>query len=335
MLRIVAVRIDAVADLDRPVAVVVAQRLAPEPGAGALERVLVAVRVGDRDEPQLVVLEQALDLLVVRPPGGDVVVDQTPVHLAGDPLPRVLQRAVEHRRPRAVGDLAGALGELERDDLAALSGPADDHGLGELRVPARDVVEVGAHAVGTVVVAPDVESGCQLLRGRLAGAEALGVLAQRDVHLVGAELPHLRAGQHEVDLHAAVGEVLRGDDVVAPAEQVVVDVGLDGDLVLVEREAARLRRRRRPRECEQRAGDAAEKHQALHGPPMRMRPPSRGEAGEPSTERGRSASVGVERLRARNVTGPTRVLARGRYSAAQSRRSGGSATSQEGMDVQR
>ena len=66
VLRVVAVRIDAVGDRRLTVAVVVTQVLTPEPLD--VERVLVPVRVHHRDEPQLRRLEQLLGLrVVVRP----------------------------------------------------------------------------------------------------------------------------------------------------------------------------------------------------------------------------------------------------------------------------
>ena len=68
VLRVVAVRVDAVADLGRSVRVVVAQVLPPEAGVLARERVLVAVRVGDDDEPELVLPQELPDLLVAVPP---------------------------------------------------------------------------------------------------------------------------------------------------------------------------------------------------------------------------------------------------------------------------
>ena len=133
----VAVRIDAVADGDLPVAVVVAQVLAPQPLV--VERVLVAVGVRGDHEPQLGVLEQSLDLLVVRPPAVDEVVQQAAVDLEADPLARVLVRRVQDRRTRSVGYLAGALRDLQRDQLATLMRPPEHLELDELRVVARDV----------------------------------------------------------------------------------------------------------------------------------------------------------------------------------------------------
>ena len=95
----VAVGIDPVADRDLLVAVVVAQVLAPQPIA--FERELVAVGVGDHDEPQLGLLQQLADRVVSGPVAVDEVAKRPPVDLDGDPLARVLQRRVQHRRPLA------------------------------------------------------------------------------------------------------------------------------------------------------------------------------------------------------------------------------------------
>jgi hypothetical protein len=64
----------------------------------------------------------------------------------------VLRRAVEDRGPAAVRLAARALGQLEPDDLAPLARVAEDDELRELRVPARDLVELRADSVGAVVV---------------------------------------------------------------------------------------------------------------------------------------------------------------------------------------
>ena len=81
------------------------------------ERVVVAVRVLDRHEPQLGAGQQVGDLGVV------LVLDdpahEAPLDLGGDPLARVVVGGVEDGRPRAVGDVARVLRDLEdRDRLA-------------------------------------------------------------------------------------------------------------------------------------------------------------------------------------------------------------------------
>jgi hypothetical protein len=122
MLVEVSVRVDAVDAGDLAVAVVVAQVLPPQ--AFVVERVLVAVRIRDDDEPQLGVLEQPLDRLVVRAPSVDEVVQQPPIDLGADPLAGVLGRAVENRRAAAVGDVAGRLSDLQREQFAPTVGVA-------------------------------------------------------------------------------------------------------------------------------------------------------------------------------------------------------------------
>jgi hypothetical protein len=87
VLRVVPVRVDSVAVRDDPVPVVVAEVLPPEPLD--VEGVLVSVRVVNEDEPQLGVLQQPLNRLVVGPPLVDVPVEQAPIDLCRDPFTRV------------------------------------------------------------------------------------------------------------------------------------------------------------------------------------------------------------------------------------------------------
>jgi hypothetical protein len=98
----------------------------------------------------------------------------------------VLEGAVEHGRTGAVGYFAGALGQLQRDDLAALARAADHLQLEELRILARQLVHVGAHAVRPVVVPPDVEPVRKLGRGRLASGLPLGVAEERNADALDA-----------------------------------------------------------------------------------------------------------------------------------------------------
>ena len=189
----VAVRIDAVADRDLPVAVVVAQVLAPQPLV--VERVLVAVGVRGDHEPQLRRLEQVLDLLVVRPPAVDVVVQQAPVDLEADPLARMLVRRIEDRRARSVLLAARALRELQGDQLATLLCRPEDLELDELRVVLSHVVELVADAPrfvpGPVYVVATGRLGGGLLGDRLA----LAVTGQLDLDAGGSELRALAPRQ--------------------------------------------------------------------------------------------------------------------------------------------
>ena len=119
---------------DLAVAVVVAQVLAPQPLD--VERVLVAVGVGDEHEPQLGLLQQLADLAVVGAASWSTKWwRRAPVDLGADPLAGVLQRAVEHRRPATRrGRPRAPLVTLSGDDLAALAGVADHLELHQLRL---------------------------------------------------------------------------------------------------------------------------------------------------------------------------------------------------------
>ena len=205
----VAVGIDAVGARDLGVAVVVAQVLAPQ--SLGVEGVLVAVRVGHDDEPELVVLEEVLGLLVVGSPAVDERVQQSPVHLGGDPLPRVLRRAVEHCRPGAVGDASGALGQLQRDDLATLVGVAEHHELDQLRVLLREAVELVADAALLVPGPPDGVTGLGLLGSQLLDGLAVLVLLDLDIETPGLEAFRLVSGEHDVEAHAGIGDPAVGD----------------------------------------------------------------------------------------------------------------------------
>ena len=153
------------------------------------EGVVVAVRVLDRQEPELVAAQQLGDLGVVRvlePPRR-----HAPADLGRDPLAGVVDGGEEHRGPRAVGDVARVLRDLEGDDLLALAGLADHDELGQaavlrgerghlvldaarLRVGAEDVVELVRRVAARLG-----------LRGRarraVGGREALGDLRLGDV----------------------------------------------------------------------------------------------------------------------------------------------------------
>ena len=114
--------------VDDAVVVVVAEVLAPQAVAGR-ERVLVAVRVVDADEPQLARVDERRDLeararrlaVVV-----DEVVQRAPAGLAGEPLAGVLHRVVEDGGAARDVCAGRALGDLQRDDLATAVGRAGD-----------------------------------------------------------------------------------------------------------------------------------------------------------------------------------------------------------------
>jgi hypothetical protein len=148
MLREVPVRVDTVTELDRPVPVVVAEVLPPEPRVRALERVLVAVGVGDRHEPELRLAQELLDLRVVRVPARDVPAEQADVDLTRDPLARMLQRAVEHGGLGTVPLRSRVLRQLQRQDLPALQCVADHLELGDRRVVRSDLVQLRPYPSG-------------------------------------------------------------------------------------------------------------------------------------------------------------------------------------------
>jgi hypothetical protein len=155
VLVVVAVRVDAVVGGGGAAAVVVAEVLAPE--ALDIEGVLVAVGIVDEHEPQLVVLEQPPDVPVVGPPAVDVPVEQAAVDLGADPLASVVGGGVQQRRAGPIGNLVGALGELQGDVLPPLVRPAQDHQLDELRVAAGELVHLVADAPRLVVGPPHRE----------------------------------------------------------------------------------------------------------------------------------------------------------------------------------
>ena len=128
--REVAVEVDAVARGDLPVAVVVAQVLAPQ-ALAVLEREVVAVGVGDREEPELVLVDQPPDRRI-GVVAVDEVVHEPADHLGRDPLARVLRAEVQDRGLAAVALVARVAAHLERHDVLAVHRAPDAH---ELRDP--------------------------------------------------------------------------------------------------------------------------------------------------------------------------------------------------------
>ena len=127
--REVPVQVHAVADGDLAVSVVVAHVLAPQPVALG-EGEVVPVGVGDREEPQFGGVHQFGDLGVRAVVVQDVV-HQPASHLRRDPLPSVLGRGVQHRRPAPVLHVVGVGGHPDREDVLAVHRVTDVHDLGE------------------------------------------------------------------------------------------------------------------------------------------------------------------------------------------------------------
>ena len=221
----IAVRVDAVARVaDHAVAVVVAQVLAPE-AVLRRERVVVAVRVDDEDEPQLARVDElgqllggdALDGLAVRTDRGAlaaVVVEEqpqlAPVGLAREPLARVLHARVEHRGARAVLVLLRVLGHSHRVDRLLLMGRADLLQVGELGVLLLELLHLRDEVVLRVArVAAQRDVGAQVrppdlparLRGHVRaqrGPAALGA-GQPRAHALLAQLARLRGRGDDLD----------------------------------------------------------------------------------------------------------------------------------------
>jgi hypothetical protein len=213
VVREVAVRVDPVRAGDHAVVVVVPEVLPPQ--AVVVERVLVSVRVRHEDEPQLGVLKEVLDLLVVCPPPLDVPEEEAAVDLGADPLASVLGRGVQDGGLAALPLPLLALAEPYGQDLAALVRVAEDLERGELRIVLRDLVHLVADAARLVVRAPDVEAACGLLCRELGLGEALRVLPDLDVVSLGAQGVALSRGENQRQLDGVVAGVIGLDDLVA------------------------------------------------------------------------------------------------------------------------
>ena len=132
----VAVRIDAVANGDQAVLVVVPQVLAPQPLD--IEGVLIAVRVGDEDKPQFDAAQQVPDLLVASVVLVNEVVERPEVDLAADPFASVLEGGVEDRglvRPAPARHPHG-------EDVATTRRGPDRLQLNQIRVRRREVFQL-------------------------------------------------------------------------------------------------------------------------------------------------------------------------------------------------
>jgi hypothetical protein len=194
----VAVQVDAVADRDLPVAVVVAQVLAPQPLPG-LEGPVVAVGVRDRHEPQLARVHEPADR-AIGVVAVEHVVHQPAVHLRRDPLARVLGGEVEHRRLAAVA-LPWVLGHLQGDDPLALVGGAVVDELRDLAVVACRLLVLLPQPAGPRVRPEDAVAGLsRACRGGLAAD-----LLDAEVDALAAQLLRLAPAQDQLDAELAAG----------------------------------------------------------------------------------------------------------------------------------
>ncbi len=270
MLVVVPIGVDAVGVRDLAVAVVVTQVLPPEPLV--VECVLIAVWIGGDHKPQLGVLEQALDLLVVHAPLVDEEAQEAPVDLDADPLSSVLVGHVEGRRPCPVGDLVGALGDLERDQLAALVGVAEDFELDELRVVPGQRPQLIANAARLVPRTPDCVPGCGLLGRELGLRLAVFGFSRRDFEPASLKAGALLVGQHDVDLDAVANVAHRHHVKALPQQGVDVACGrldrVDLELVLAAVAAAFGLCARDS------SGERENEHEREYQSPLHRRPPS-------------------------------------------------------------
>ena len=252
---VVPVRVDAVVVCDLSVAVVVAEVLPPQPFV--IERVLVAVRVRDDQEPKLTRVDQVRDLGVLAVVV-DELVEKPAIDLRGDPLPCMNRRHVQHVRTRAVGERLRVLRHLQRDDLAALERVADHFELHDLGVATRDRVELIANAVPLVVRAPDVEAGGRLGRRALGLRAALLVTPRLHVDALRCELRDLGLREDKVCLDSGRG-LPRRRYVVAVAGDFSELRRTDDSRVEIERGAGVAASRARPGSG-RREGDYAHQH---------------------------------------------------------------------------
>jgi hypothetical protein len=200
VLREVAVGIHAVVGRDLAVAVVVAQVLAPQPIL--VEGVLVPVRVRDDEEPELRSLKQPPDLPVAGLPAVDEVVQEAAVHLDGDPLPRVLERRVQHRRPRAVPLAAGVIRHLQRDQLPALVRLAENFELDQAGVLPSYAVQLVPNSSRFIPRSPNVEAPDRLCGSLRAHRPASPVALQPQLDAGRSQLGALGIGENDIGSNA-------------------------------------------------------------------------------------------------------------------------------------
>ena len=223
--RVVAVRVDAVLVVAvDAVRVVVADGLAPEAvvvgGADAVvardlrgaeaagEGEVVAVRVLDRQEPELTRLDELADLrvvLVLGEPDG-----QAAAHLGGDPLARVVDGREQDRVARAVGHVARVLGHLDGVDRLAERRGADLLELHHVGIGGRGGLHLVGDAARLHVGAVDVEERVRAVAERRGLRHGLVDRERFELDAAGLELGGLLVGGDDLQLldGRAVGAAL-------------------------------------------------------------------------------------------------------------------------------
>ena len=196
------------------------------------ERVVVAVRVLDRHEPELGTGQQVGDLGVV------LVLDdpahEAPLDLGGDPLARVVVGRVEDGRARAVGDVARVLRDLEDGDRLAERGRADPLVLDDVAVLGGQLEHLVVDAARLHERSVDgVERIRALVGGEAAGGRAgLGHRELLELEAAGLEPVGVGLREHDADrlpvvLAGVVAGVLEVDARLGELDRVaVVDDGL-------------------------------------------------------------------------------------------------------------
>ena len=125
-------------------------------------------------------------------------------------------------------------------------GLADHLELDQPGVGSRDLIEVGANAVGPVIVLEDLEAGVLLLLGQLGRRDALAVGPEGQVDSLLLNRLALRRVQHQNDADTA-SDLFSRDDLESLVGESVRRSGVDCGLVHLQARARRpgLRLRRR------------------------------------------------------------------------------------------
>ena len=199
---VVAVGVDTVGIGDDPVAVVVAQVLAPQALAG-LEREVVAVGVGDGHEPQLGAVHQVRDGGVAAVAVDDVV-GQPPVHLGRDPLTGMLGRREQRGRAATVAGAVGPPRDLDGDDVLPVHRLADRDQLDDVGVVGRELLVLLLEPAGAAVGSEDLVARSRLAGGQLGDRLAVDLL-ELEVDALLDQVGGLIVAEDDLDVGLAVG----------------------------------------------------------------------------------------------------------------------------------